>query len=93
MNHDSSLVLGLLNLSVHSGTFGSDLTRFTYPSETEADLVYDMGQDDGDGGGGGRRTILPLIDEWGEIVLNDGPELDLGESEYLHDNGRQHNMI
>ena len=50
--------------------------------------------DPGDGDGvGGRRTTLPLIDEWGEIVLNDGPELDLGESEYLHDNGRQHNMI
>ena len=32
-------------------------------------MVYDMGQDDGDGGG--RRTTLPLIDEWGEIVLND----------------------
>ena len=41
-----------------------------------------MGQ--GDGGGGGRRTTLPLIDEWGEIVLNDemiGEQVVTGASE------------
>ena len=31
-------------------------------------MAYDEG---GGGGGGGCRTTLPLIDEWGEIVLND----------------------
>ena len=32
-------------------------------------MAYDTGQ--GDGAGGERRTTLPLIDEWGEMVLND----------------------
>lgn len=72
--------------SLTSATSYLDFLYPTFSRETEPDEVHDMG-DPGDGdGGGGRRTTLPLIDEWGEIVLNDGPELDLGESEYLHDN-------
>merc|ERR1712241_206408 len=79
--------------SHYSLTSSTSYLDFLYPtfSETEANLGYD----DGGGGGSGCRTTLPLIDEWGEIVLNDemivGPavitegETDLAQARHVRE--------